>query len=58
MTKTKNRSWTVAILLIGMILSLLIGFFPKFVDAHAETNYYSAEQYTESDQLLQLEETK
>ena len=58
MTKTKNRSWTVAILLIGMILSLLIGFFPKFVDAHAETNYFSAEQYTESDQLLQADGTE
>lgn len=58
MTKTKKWSQAVAILLIGMILSLLIGFFPKFVKVRAETNYYSAEQYTESDQLLQPDGTE
>lgn len=37
MTKTKIRNMTVAILLIGMILSLLIAFFPKSIEAHAAT---------------------
>lgn len=55
MTKSKNWSWAVAILLIEMMLSLLIAFFPKSVEAHAETNYYSAEQYTEDDGLLQAD---
>ena len=52
MTKVKKWSLAAGILLIGIILSLLIGFFPRSVEAHAETNYFSAEQYTECDQLL------
>ena len=35
-----------------MIVSLLISFFPSIIEANAETLYYSAEQYTESDKLL------
>lgn len=35
----------------------LIGLFPRNAEAHAETNYFSAEQYTESDQLLQADGT-
>ena len=58
MKKVKSWNLVVSILLFVMILLFIIGFFPRSVDAHAETNYFSAEQYTESDQLLQLEETK
>ena len=50
----KTRKWllAVSVALVGMIVSLLIGFFPSIVEAKAETKYFSAEQYTESDQLL------
>ena len=58
MTKTKKWSCAIGILLIGMIISLVISFFPKNAEAHAETNYYSVEQYTESDQLLQADGTE
>ena len=51
----KTRKWllAVSVALIGMIVSLLSGFFPSIVEAKAEMKYFSAEQYTESDQLLQ-----
>ena len=50
----KARKWllAVSVALVGMILSLLISFFPSMVEAKAEMKYFSAEQYTESDQLL------
>ena len=43
MIDAKSWSLAVSILLIGMIILFIIGFFPKSIDAHAETNYYSAE---------------
>ena len=51
----KTRKWllAVSVALVGMILSLLISFFPSIVEAKAETKYFSAEQYTEDDGLLQ-----
>lgn len=58
MTKTKKWSCAVGILLIGMIILFVITFFPKSVEAYTGTNYYSAEQYTESDQLLQADGTE
>lgn len=58
MTKTKKWSLAAGILLIGMIISFVVGFFPKSVDVHAEENYYSAEQYTENDRLLQPDGTR
>lgn len=50
----KTRKWllAVSVALVGMILSLLISFFPSIVEAKAETKYFSAEQYTEDDGLL------
>lgn len=54
MTKTKKWELVVAILLIGMIVSLFIGLFQKSIDAQAETTYFSAEQYTESEGILCL----
>ena len=50
----KTRKWllAVSVALVGMILSLLIGFFPSIIEAKAEMKYFSAEQYTESNQLL------
>ena len=57
MKNAKSWSLAVSILLIGMIILFIIGFFPKSIDAHAETNYYSAEQYTENDGLLQADGT-
>lgn len=50
----KKRKWllSVSVVLVGMIVSLLISFFPSIVEAKAETKYFSAEQYTESDKLL------
>ena len=53
MTKTKKWCLAVGILLIGMIVLFLAGLFPRPAEAHAEVNYFSAEQYTENDQLLQ-----
>ena len=58
MKNAKSWSLAVSILLIGMIILFIIGFFPKSIDAHAETNYYSAEQYTENDRLLQPDGTR
>lgn len=56
MLKARKCSfWMTVILLIGMVASFLIGFIPSAVETHAETNYFSAEQYTESDQLLQAD---
>lgn len=55
MTKTKKWSLAVCILLVGMIVLFLIGLFPRNAEAHAETNYFSAEQYTEDDGLLQAD---
>ena len=52
MLKTKKWLLAVSVALVGMIVSLLIGFFPSIVEAEAEMKYFSAEQYTESDQLL------
>ena len=52
MKNAKSWSLAVSILLIGMIILFIIGFFLMSIDAHAETNYYSAEQYTENDRLL------
>lgn len=51
----KSKTWKLATvaLLIGMISAFLISFFPRSIKASAEKNYYSAEQYTESDRLLQ-----
>lgn len=51
----KTRKWLLAlsVALVGMIASLLIGFFPSIVEAKAETKYFSAEKYTEDDGLLQ-----
>ena len=51
----KTRKWllAVSVALVGMIVSLLISFFPSIVEANAETIYYSAEKYTEDDGLLQ-----
>lgn len=57
MTKTKKWSLAAGILLIGMIISFVVGFFPKSVDVHAEENYYSAELYTGDDGLLQEDGT-
>lgn len=53
MIKTKKWLLAVSIALVGMIVSLLISFFPSIVEAKAETKYFSAEQYTEDDGLLQ-----
>ena len=51
----KTRKWllAVSVALVGMIVSLLISFFPSIIEAKAETIYYSAEKYTEDDGLLQ-----
>lgn len=57
MKKVKKWSFAVGILLIGMIVLSLAGFFPRTIEANAETNYFSAEQYTESDKLLQADGT-
>ena len=57
MTKTKKWSLAVGILLIGTIVLFLAGLFPRTAEAHAEATYFSAEQYTESDQLLQEDGT-
>lgn len=57
MTKIKRWVLIVTIVLLGIIGSYLMGFTPHFVEAKAETIYYSAEQYTESDQLLQSDGT-
>ena len=57
MTKTKKWSLAVGILLIGTIVLFLAGLFPRTAEAHAEATYFSAEQYTESDQLLQADGT-
>lgn len=53
----KTRKWLLAfsVALVGIIVSLLISFFPSIVEAKAEMKYFSAEQYTESDQLLQAD---
>ena len=53
MLKTRNLLLAVSVALVGMIVSLLIGFFPSIIEAKAETIYYSAEKYTEDDGLLQ-----
>ena len=55
----KTRKWllVVSVALVGMILSLLIGLFSMSILVSAETNYYSAERYTASDQLLQSDGT-
>ena len=52
MLKTKKWLLAVSVALVGMIVSLLISFFPSIVEAKAETKYFSAEQYTEDDGLL------
>lgn len=53
MTTKSKWNLVATVLFIGIILSLMIGLFPKPAKASAEANYYSAEKYTESDQLLQ-----
>lgn len=53
MVKTKAWKLATVALLIGMISAFLISFFPRSIKASAEKNYYSAEQYTEDDGLLQ-----
>ena len=52
MLRTRKWLFAVSVALVGMILSLLISFFPSIVEAKAETKYFSAEQYTEDDGLL------
>ena len=52
MLRTRKWLFAVSVALVGMIVSLLISFFPSIIEAKAEMKYFSAEQYTESDQLL------
>ena len=52
MLRTRKWLFAVSVALVGMIVSLLIGFFPSIIEAKAEMKYFSAEQYTESNQLL------
>lgn len=55
MKKVKKWNLLVGILLAVMSVSLLIGFLPRVEAACADINYYSAEQYTEDDGLLQVD---
>ena len=57
MTKAIRFSVGATILLIGIFSAIIAGFSPRFVKVKAETIYYSAEQYTVSDQLLLLNGT-
>lgn len=59
MIKTKKRFLAIIIVLLGIILlSLLMGLFSMSILVSAETDYYSAERYTASDQLLQSDGTE
>lgn len=58
MSKTKKWGLAVSVLLIGMIILFLIGLVPRITEAHAETNYFSEEQCTENDRLLQPDGTR
>lgn len=57
---TKTKTWikmVLTVLVIGVIALFITSFFPVLIPASAEMKYYSAEQYTANDGLLQADGT-